>query len=45
MSIKEEIVKDVDFIILSDKEKKARLDNDMTQSAHHCTEIVSTQNK
>lgn len=41
MSISELITKDVDYILISDKEKKARLENELSQSAQYCVEIVS----
>lgn len=44
MSISELITKDVDFILISDKEKKARLENELSQSAQHCVEIVRDKN-
>ena len=40
MSISELITKDVDYILISEKEKKARLENELSQSAQYCVEIV-----
>jgi len=37
----DEILKDVDYIILVDKEKKARLDNEISEGAAIAVQLVS----
>lgn len=39
--LSEQIIKDVDYIVLVEKEKRARLDSDMINNAAHCVELVS----